>query len=95
MTAAAALNASPLWNLMPGRSSTVHVFKSAETDALFARRPTKSFPRVFSNNVSYTVRVAMSAEFAGLLPTQKPGKVSKIPTFTSPPYFGADGFEAA
>jgi hypothetical protein len=37
----------------------------------------------------------MSEELAGLLPTQKPGKVSKIPTFTSPPYLGAFGFDAA
>jgi hypothetical protein len=31
------------------------------------------------------VRVAMSAEFAGLFPTQKPGKLSKIPTLMLPP----------
>jgi hypothetical protein len=37
----------------------------------------------------------MSAELAGLLPTQKPGKVSKIPTFISPPYVAADGLAAA
>ena len=48
-----------------------------------------------SNNVSYIERVAMRAELAGLLPTQKPGKVSKIPTLTSPPYFAADGLAAA
>ena len=30
----------------------------------------------------------MSAELAGLLPTQKPGKVSKIPTLSAPPYVG-------
>ena len=30
----------------------------------------------------------MSAELAGLFATQNPGKESKIPTFTSPPYFG-------
>ncbi|MEY3266051.1 MAG: hypothetical protein RJA15_497, partial [Actinomycetota bacterium] len=34
-------------------------------------------------------------EFAGLLPTQKPGKVSKIATFTSPPTVAAPGLEAA
>jgi hypothetical protein len=32
------------------------------------------------------VLVAISAEFAGLLPTQKPGTVSKIPTLIDPPY---------
>ena len=32
------------------------------------------------------VLVAMSAEFAGLLPTQNPGSVSKIPTLIDPPY---------
>jgi hypothetical protein len=30
----------------------------------------------------------MRAEFAGLLPTQNPGKESKMPTFASPPYVG-------
>lgn len=34
------------------------------------------------------MRLAISAEFAGLFATQKPGKESKIPTFTSPPYRG-------
>jgi hypothetical protein len=32
------------------------------------------------------VRVAMRAELAGLLPTQKPGRLSKMPTLISPPY---------
>jgi hypothetical protein len=40
---------------------------------------------VFSNNGSYIVRVAMSAEFAGFSPTQNPGKLSKMATFTEPP----------
>ena len=40
------------------------------------------------------VRVAINEELAGLFPTQKPGNVSKIATFTSPPYL-AEGDEAA
>lgn len=43
---------------------------------------------VFSNKVSYIARVAINAEFAGLLPTQNPGNESKIPTLASPPYTG-------
>ncbi len=34
------------------------------------------------------MRLAINAEFAGLLATQNPGNESNIPTFTSPPYFG-------
>jgi len=41
------------------------------------------------------VRVAISAEFAGLLATQKPGMVSKIATLMSPPAFGVVGVDDA
>lgn len=34
------------------------------------------------------MRVAINAELAGLLPTQNPGSVSKIPTVISPPFVG-------
>jgi hypothetical protein len=37
----------------------------------------------------------MRAELAGLFATQKPGKVSKIATFTSPPTVAAVGVVAA
>jgi hypothetical protein len=46
---------------------------------------------VRSNNVSYIVLVAINAELAGLLPTQKPGSVSKIPTVMAPPTVGVGG----
>jgi hypothetical protein len=38
------------------------------------------------------LRLAIRAEFAGLLPTQKPGSVSKMPTLISPPYVACGAF---
>lgn len=52
VTTAAASNGAPSWKVIPSRSVMVHVLRSLEGEAVFARRPTMSPPMVFSNKVS-------------------------------------------